>query len=306
MIKKKPLVTILVGPPGSGKSTYVSEQKLAATGTVVISRDHYRKALYGNYKSDEKLEKLVTVMHDDGLLAAVKAGFDVILDATHCNRKTIESILNLLEGKAFVKHVNFEVDKKELLRRNETRPEEKRVPESVITRMMAGHKAVVKDGWIANKIKEFNLGPVAPDTMPHDPSLPDCIIVDIDGTVAHMEDLRGPFEWHNVDRDKHDEKIVKLVGILSKQFKVIFVSGRDGSCRDLTKEWLDAYVGVDYDLYMRPAGDFRKDNLIKREIFDQKIRGKYNVFVVLDDRNQVVKEWRRMGLKCLQVAEGDF
>lgn len=62
-----------------------------------------------------------------------------------------------------------------------------------------------------------------------------------------------------------------------------------------------------YDwLYMRPEGDVRKDTEIKREIFDNYIRDKYRVLFVLDDRNSVVKMWRDLGLKCLQVAEGDF
>ena len=45
---------------------------------------------------------------------------------------------------------------------------------------------------------------------------------------------------------------------------------------------------------------------IKREIFENYIRDYYNIQFVLDDRNQVVEMWRSLGLKCLQVQEGDF
>lgn len=59
-------------------------------------------------------------------------------------------------------------------------------------------------------------------------------------------------------------------------------------------------------LFMRRTGDTRKDNIIKREIFNEHIRGKYNVLFVLDDRSRVVREWRAMGLTVFQVAEGNF
>lgn len=57
---------------------------------------------------------------------------------------------------------------------------------------------------------------------------------------------------------------------------------------------------------MRPEGDIRKDSIVKREIFENYIRDYYNIQFVLDDRNQVVEMWRSLGLKCLQVQEGDF
>jgi hypothetical protein len=32
----------------------------------------------------------------------------------------------------------------------------------------------------------------------------------------------------------------------------------------------------------------------------------YNPTIAFDDRNQVVKKWRELGIKCYQVREGDF
>lgn len=57
---------------------------------------------------------------------------------------------------------------------------------------------------------------------------------------------------------------------------------------------------------MRPENDYRKDTIIKREIYEKEILNKFNVLFVLDDRDCVVEQWRDMGLTCLQVAEGDF
>jgi hypothetical protein len=56
---------------------------------------------------------------------------------------------------------------------------------------------------------------------------------------------------------------------------------------------------------MRKDGDFRADNVVKQEILDAHI-DKDRVLFVLDDRQQVVDMWRRNGLTCFQVAEGNF
>ena len=57
---------------------------------------------------------------------------------------------------------------------------------------------------------------------------------------------------------------------------------------------------------MRLADDNRKDSIIKEEIYNKVIKPRYNIKLVLDDRNQVVDMWRDIGLPCFQVAPGDF
>ncbi|NDD85793.1 polynucleotide kinase, partial [bacterium] len=90
------------------------------------------------------------------------------------------------------------------------------------------------------------------------------------------------------------------------QLYVIIVSGRDDSCRDVTRKWLeDNYIPYD-ELHMRKTDDDRDDRIVKKEIFDAWIKDRYNVKFVLDDRNRVVEMWRSLGLKVLQVGEGDF
>ena len=87
----------------------------------------------------------------------------------------------------------------------------------------------------------------------------------------------------------------------------MFLSGRTDACRTATHQWLLKHVGVPFQgLYMRAAGDMRKDAIVKRELFDRHIRDSYDVTCVLDDRDQVVAAWRELGLTCLQVAPGNF
>jgi hypothetical protein len=71
---------------------------------------------------------------------------------------------------------------------------------------------------------------------------------------------------------------------------------------------LKDYVFFDggFRLVMRKHEDNRPDNVVKLEIFNQLYRDEFNVKLVLDDRDQVVRMWRSLGLTCLQVAEGNF
>jgi hypothetical protein len=91
-----------------------------------------------------------------------------------------------------------------------------------------------------------------------------------------------------------------------RQDQIILVSGRSDEFRQQTVEWL-ADNRVYYDqLLMRKQGDVRKDSIVKTEIYEQDIEPHFNVRYVLDDRNQTVEAWRKLGLICLQVAPGDF
>ena len=61
-----------------------------------------------------------------------------------------------------------------------------------------------------------------------------------------------------------------------------------------------------WDLFMRPADVYNRDDEIKYQIYHDFIKDEYEVLFVLDDRNQVVDMWRNIGLPCFQVAPGDF
>jgi predicted kinase len=134
------------------------------------------------------------------------------------------------------------------------------------------------------------------------------IIVDIDGTLAHRCD-RQWFDYSKVDQDALDVTVDGIVRAYAKMdYIILIVSGREGTeeCRSKTLQWLDKHKVPYYDLMMRKEGDFRRDSIVKEEIYNNYIKDKFDVEFVLDDRSQVVVKWREMGLKCLQVAEGNF
>ena len=118
---------------------------------------------------------------------------------------------------------------------------------------------------------------------------------------------------------KEEKKYIrepKLLGIvfnyLSNDVKIIFLSGReegagqDSLSREHTIKWLESNNYKSPTLYMRKHGDFRPDDIIKAELYENYVNGKYNVIGIYDDRNKVVDMWRKLGLPCYQVYYGNF
>jgi len=148
--------------------------------------------------------------------------------------------------------------------------------------------------------------PYVPDT-----SLPKAIIVDVDGTVALRGD-REPYDWSRVGEDLPNQPVIEVIRNLwcygiyrGVPVQVIFMSGRPEECRTQTELWLEANVGLPFQLHMRSDGDFRLDWIVKDELFAP-LRDKYHFLSAWDDRDQMARYWRKMGLQCFQVSEGNF
>ncbi len=136
------------------------------------------------------------------------------------------------------------------------------------------------------------------------------IIVDIDGTIAKRVN-RGPYDMTRVMEDEPVKNVIELIlDLFASGYGIIFVTGRDYSAEKATKAWLLEHTGLEEDdcyLFMRGIGDTKSDDLIKQEIWETRIKNNFEkIQFVLDDRNKVVDMWRRQGLICLQVAEGNF
>lgn len=294
-----PKVTICKGLPASGKSTWAHEQVKRGQGKVArINKDDLRAMVFSG-KFSSNLERVVIQLRDTMLLLLLRRGFDVIIDDTNLNPQHERRIREIAGPTNPVEVIFFDVSVEECVKRNEAREGRHKVPEEVIHRM-----AQEWSSW--KHIDASTVKFAEQETVEYIEGLPSAVICDIDGTLAHMVN-RKPYDWHKVGDDTLDETIARLVKTLKDAgHTIIILSGRDGVCLKETDVWLEV-MGVQYDYFwMRAENDNRKDSIVKRELFDTHIRGKFNVEFVLDDRNQVVDEWRLMGLKCLQVAEGAF
>ncbi len=140
------------------------------------------------------------------------------------------------------------------------------------------------------------------------------LIIDLDGTMSNADHRKHFVENKNWDSFYanlvHDEpnkwchEITKLFGM--KNVFILLVSGRPEKYGPVTLEWLEKH-GINFDdLFMRKDGDFRKDSIVKEEIYRAEIEPNFEVLFCIDDRKQVVDMWRSIGLTCLQCAEGNF
>jgi predicted kinase len=289
--------------PSAGKTTraraWVAEDPI---NRVRINRDDTRMMIFGDYVPGADREETITVAQDAQIFAMLSGGKDVIVDDTNLNSRFFKAKLRLAQkAGAEVEVMDIETPLETCLTWNETR--EKRVDPDVIR------------SFASRYLRGGRLPPVptlddaAPAFAPYEPDVtkPRAWICDLDGTIAKMQG-RGPFEWHRVGEDLVNEPVRELVRSLRERddVSIIMLSGRDGSCRPQTEEWLSRH-GIDYDhLFMRAPGDMRKDSIVKAEIFDRELRDRYWVVGSLDDRDQVVKLWRDAGIFCAQVDYGNF
>lgn len=132
------------------------------------------------------------------------------------------------------------------------------------------------------------------------------VLVDLDGTLA-LRRGRSPFDWDKVGTDAANTPVIEVVQALADAgFAVIVVSGRDAICREDSAKWLRKNLQRPFTLHMRGSGDNRRDEVVKREMWETHIRNKYAVSVAFDDRDRCVALWRSLGIPTLQVADGDF
>lgn len=276
---------MLKGLPGSGKSTWARQAVSGKSDWIRVNKDSIREMM-GNYK--QKKEGLVLRTRDSLIELYLGQNLNVIVDDTNLHPKH-EARLRELAGwfKAEFEIQDFTgVPLKECIENDLKRPIS--VGERVIKRMWREFLAPKLE------VQRWTIG------------LPKAIIVDIDGTVA-LHVARGPYDIEQCRTDKPNTPIVSMVNHFAELgYKVLFVSGREEKYRDLTVAWFQDHKINGHELFMRPTDDKREDSIVKQEIYDSRIRGNYNVFAVFDDRNRVVDMWRRNGLTCLQVADGDF
>lgn len=285
-------LTMTRGLPGSGKSTWaVAEVRRLGVGRAVrVNKDLLRTMLHDGVWTKNATEKQILKARDVLVSSFLETGVDVIVDDTNLAPRHGARLEQLATaaGATFVVRDFTDVSVDECVRRD-------------LNRAVSVGEKVIKDMW------RRYLRPVV-EPYPITVGLPSAVIVDIDGTVADMAGVRGPFDWAKVGQDAPIEAVIRLVRDLSAAGeKILFVTGRDGSCREATLAWLNTHVGVPIEaLIMKDAGDHRPDSVTKLEHFDAHIRGRYNVRFCLDDRDRAVALYRSLGLVVLQVAEGSF
>ena len=164
------------------------------------------------------------------------------------------------------------------------------------------------------------------------------VIFDLDGTLANIDVRRdkslkpnGKLDWDIfasptsvMDWDTPNKPVVKMAQLFHNDgFRIVIFSGRNDRSFHATRDWLKIH-NVPFDLLVMrpdkfkddswPVADrntatfdmrFMPDEILKKKMLDTFVDID-DVFLVVDDRDKVVKMWRDLGLNTFQVAPGDF
>ena len=296
-----PLIILMVGPPGSGKSTGAQEY-LEAHGNrddlVRVSQDDQGKQGHmGVFEEALAARKDILVdrmgfdknQRNRYLDPAKKAGYDTRIVVLHV---PMETCLERCKSRANHPTIKTDEDAENAVTfffRKYERVESEEADE------------VIRTGWVgADAVK--------------------CVVSDLDGTLANVDHRR-----HYVRREKplkpnwvmFFEKMIDdpvnewcriLLESMKETYPIVYATGRPGDYKEHTELWLQEnrlrYPGS--SLFTRLAKDHRKDDVVKEIILEFEIKTRYDILFVVDDRQQVVDMWRKHGYIVLQCAKGDF
>jgi predicted kinase len=286
-------VIMMRGLPGSGKSTYAKQLVASAPNTYKrINRDDLR-AMFDNGHWTQGNEKFVKRVRDVLIIKALEEGKHVIVDDTNLSPSNEVRIRQLVEEFNKMHNDTVQVAVKEM-----------DVPLAECIARDAKRLNPVGAKRIRDMHRQFY---AVKSLVEQDTTLPKAIICDLDGTLALMNG-RNPFDAAKCEEDLLNEPVAKVLKTFQDLgYKTLLLSGRKEEHKPQTINWL-ARNNIQYDmLELRDTQDSRADTLVKKDLFDAHISGKYYIEFVLDDRDQVVDLWRnQLGLTCFQVNYGDF
>lgn len=302
-------IVILVGPPGSGKTTtaegLMSDAWDVGIKTSRISQDDQGKQGHMDlFESALKNEIPLIIVdrmgfskdqRDRYIIPARKAGYKVKIIVHHVPHQVCYDRMMARENHPTI---------------NGEDQEKSKIAKSALGTFFKQYQRVTDDeadvvlryGWESEDKQK-------------------AVVFDIDGTIADIEHRR-----HHVQRTDGKKKdwrmfnlemvndtpkpaIVELVKAMATVYPaIVFCSGRTDDFRGVTYDWLEKTLNeeVFFELYMRRRDDSRQDNIVKEIILDFELLPRYDILFVVDDRDQVVKMWRNRGITCLQCEYGDF
>lgn len=145
------------------------------------------------------------------------------------------------------------------------------------------------------------------------------VIFDRDGTLASVDwcapkDRKNDSEWKRFNALLPFDPVVPEVAALLHSIRPgvqrIMTSGRmrgdhpgDWKRYAQTRTWL-AKNNLPIDqLHMRAGGDYRRDTVVKEEIYRRYIEPFFNVRYAVDDRPEVCDLWESLGIPVLRVKD---
>lgn len=279
----------MVGLPASGKSTKAQEF-VAQGNTVRLNKDLLRTMLHFDKWSgrNEGLTRDAARTLAQHFLAEGKT---VIIDDTNLNEGTLQSWKDLAkDAKTKIQYERIDTPLSECLLRDRDR--EKPVGEHVIVGMAMQYDRYPK------------------------PEKP-IVLCDLDGTLCNithrLHHVKGEQkDWKAffagiVDDTVNQNVLDMVMEYEGNGHQIFFVSARPDQYRNMTEWWLErAFSGYKpyQALFMRKHGDMRPDTEVKKGMFEAYF-SKLPIETVIDDRPSVIRMWRELGLKVIDVGSGE-
>lgn len=138
-------------------------------------------------------------------------------------------------------------------------------------------------------------------------------IVDVDGTVANLDHRlhflnQQPKNWkmfssaEQLAKDNPIVPVIEVVNALWPFNDIVIVTAREGTqnAQNATINWLNQHDIPFNQIFFRKERDYRPDEIIKSEIYDE-IEHHWEIKAVFDDRPAVVEMLRNRGYFVFDV-----
>lgn len=290
-----PKLIMLVGPPGSGKST----KALEFTNPNGLNEFDNRVFDYINQDTQGKDHlKLFTDF--------IAMGTDILIDRMNFNK--IQRDRYLVPAKAagysteiIVLHENYETCLQRCVNRIGNHPTiaTEQDAKSALNTFFSKYERV-QDDEADVVTRMWSEG--AKDTA---------IWVDVDNTLSdatHREHFlqNGKKNWKGFFDAMGDDPInqwcLDLISGMINNYQVLICSARPDNYRPQTIKWLDKNNVPFNKLIMRPRNDSRRDDIVKEIMYEFEVKTKYNLLFSVDDRKQVIDRIRSHGVTVLDCA----
>jgi predicted kinase len=267
---------LLKGLPASGKSTYAKELCKDPTWKRV-NKDDIRAMANNNIFN--KNEKDVIQIRNMLVEHWLSKGYNVVVDDTNLNPVHNTYFFDKYSTEHEVQGKTFDVPVEKCIEYDLNR--ECSVGSDVIYTMY--NKYCDKREMYTDTHKK-----------------PYCVICDIDGTLAKNTG-RNPYSTQVMSDAVHIHTSDLISWI---PYDIVFFSGRSEEARGETLRWLEYHNITNWkELHMRALGDNRKDSIIKKEMFETHIKDRYHTKFVIDDRPQVIRMWKLMGIPVFNADQ---
>lgn len=295
-------IYMTIGLIASGKTSWAKQFVKENKNTYRVSRDDLRFTTtdYDYTPENEKIvDRLYRAQIEELITTTIK---DIICDEMNLDKNRREEfkkwIQSLTTEKLEFIEKEFPITESQAIERDSKR--ERPVGKNVIKRVYDKYEIELRDMLERHKPKQII-----------DPNLPWCILCDVDGTLSNSY-KRKIYD----DAKATDDIVIEPVRDILIKYKetdidIIIFSGRQTSCMEITCDWLDKNNIPYNNIWMRATGDSRSDDIVKKELYETYIKGKWNIKMIIDDRPKVLKMWQDLGLFTINVnqdvyAKNDF